>query len=80
MVCSKKNDTHECVKRCRGQKVVVVATQVQKVVTFEGVVRSTPNKNLEQYEGQPQKTTTTISRRMALFSLEQMKDLNSALQ
>ncbi len=65
LVCLKnKNDIQEHVKKCIIQKTIV-ATQVQKVITLEGVIRLAPNKNLQQYEGQPQKTIIRISRRMA---------------
>ncbi len=81
MVCSKnKNDTQERVRKCIAQKTIVVATQVQEVVTLERVIRLALNRNLQQYEGQPQKTITRILRRMALFSIEQVKGLDFALQ
>jgi len=81
LVCSKnKNDTQERVRKCIAQKTIVVATQVQEVVTLERVIRLAPNRNLQQYEGQPQKTITRILRRMALFSIEQVKGVDFALQ
>jgi hypothetical protein len=81
LVCSKnKNDTQERVRKCIAQKTIVVATQVQEVVTLERVIRLALNRNLQQYEGQPQKTITRILRRMALFSIEQVKGLDFALQ
>jgi nitrate reductase alpha subunit len=72
-VQKKKNDTQEHVRRFKDRKAIVVAIEVQEVVTLEGAVKSTLNRNLQQYKGQPQKMTTRISRRMALFSIEQMK-------
>ncbi len=51
-VQKRKNETWQCVKRCRAWKavVVVVVVQVQEVVTFKGGVKLTPNKNMQQYE------------------------------